>query len=321
MAYPVVSSLPMTFVNYFSALRKKIKYALLHAMVLTIIRVSRLLPRQLWLSICGGLGIVYSLFSAKSRKRVYNHLTFAYQQELSVTEIQSLSRKVFVMLGKNAGIVLREFITTARRFRGQAVVTGLHYAQQAYDSGRGVIFLTAHLGPFESIATELSLRGFRPYIIGTPVKHASLNELLIQQRTKFGAVAIERGKDTYRVMKNISKGGTMAILIDQDTKVKSVFVNFFGHPCSTPAGATLMAIKTGAAVIPVFAHLNEDGTQEINYYPEVALEVTGDEERDVLVNTQRFTTIIENEIRKRPEQWVWMHRRWRTTPALVLEGQ
>jgi KDO2-lipid IV(A) lauroyltransferase len=305
----------MSLKKRFNPLRRRIKYSLLYVMVLVIIRISQFLPRQVWLSFCGVLGYVYYLLSAQSRRKVRHHLSFAYRQEMSTERIRSLTRQVFVMLGKNAGVILREFITSTKRFRQQAVVTGLQYAQQAFDSGRGVIFLTAHLGPFESIATELALRGFHPYIVGTPLKHKLLNELLIRQRTKFGAVAIERGKETYRVMKNISKGGTMAILIDQDTKVKSVFVNFFGHPCSTPAGATLMAIKTGAAVIPVFAHLNKDGTQEINYYPEVTLTVTGNEEQDVLVNTQTFTTIIENEIRKRPEQWVWMHRRWRTVPV------
>ena len=104
----------------------------------------------------------------------------------------------------------------------------------------------------------------------------------------------------------------MAILIDQDTSVKSVFVNFFGKPCSTPIGAALIARKTRAAVVPVFSHLNKRGQHEIEYYRELTLQRTGNETEDITVNTQKLTTTIENEIRKFPEQWVWMHRRWKT---------
>jgi KDO2-lipid IV(A) lauroyltransferase len=300
------------------AIRKKIKYAVLYFLVLTIIYSSNLLPRKWWLSICGGLGYLVYVFSTKLRTQVRKHLSFAYGDEMSEEQIHSLTRSVFVMLGKNTGLTLNDFISSKRKFRSRSIVKGLHHAQNAFESKRGVIFLTAHLGPFECIATELSMRGYHPYIVGTPLKDELLNKLLIRQRTKFGAVAIERGKDTYKVMKNISTGGTMAILIDQDTKVKSVFVNFFGKQCSTPVGATLLAMKTGAAVIPVFTHLNKEGRQEINYYPEVPMIKTGNEEQDIITNTQILTTIIEKEIRKSPAQWVWMHRRWRTAaPVLV----
>lgn len=239
----------------------------------------------------------------------------AYDGEKTSSEIKALTRRVFTMLGKNTGLVLRNFTCSTSNFYAQSVTRGEEYAEEAFNRGRGVIFLTAHLGPFECIAHELSLRGYHPYIVGTSLKDPTLNKLLTGNRTKFGAVTIERGKETFRIMKNITTGGTMAILIDQDTRVKSVFVDFFGRPCATPVGATVLALKTGAAVIPVFAHLNDDGTQEIDYYPEVEMKRTGNEETDVVVNTQTLTTIIENEIRKFPEQWVWMHQRWKTIRA------
>jgi len=296
----------------FKSFRRKISYTLLYLVVVAAIRVSQFLPRRLWLAACGALGYAFFLASSKVRNEVTKHLSFAYRNEMSAAEIRKLTPRVFIMLGKNAGIVLRDFVLSKKNFRKQVTVEGSDHAQKAFESGRGVIFLTAHLGPFESIGTELSLRGFHPFIIGTPLKHPLLNNLLLQQRTKFGATAIERGKETYRTLKNISSGGTMAILIDQDTSVKSVFVNFFGRKCSTPAGAALMAMRTGAAIIPVFTHLKDDGKQEINYYPEVHLVNSGDEEQDVVANTQMLTNIIEREIRRWPEQWVWMHRRWKT---------
>ena len=222
------------------------------------------------------------------------------------------------MLVKNAGVVLRQFLIPRERFYQQTIVHGANHAKEAFSSGRGVIFLTAHLGPFECLAHELAIRGYNPYIIGTPLKDRMLNELVNANRAKFGGVVIERGKETYRVMKNLMAGGTMAILIDQDTSVKSVFVDFFGTPCSTPAGAVMIAMKTGAAVIPVFSHLNTKGQHEVDYYKEVKLQTTGNESNDIQTNTQTLTTIIEKQIRKYPDQWVWMHRRWKTQRTIAL---
>jgi Kdo2-lipid IVA lauroyltransferase/acyltransferase len=110
-------------------------------------------------------------------------------------------------------------------------------------------------------------------------------------------------------------GGAVAILIDQDTKVKSVFVDFFGMKASTPVGAAVLALKTGAAIVPTSVYLGEDNKQHMEIFPEIEVTSMGDEEADIVVNTQRFTNFIEQQVRKHPEQWVWMHERWKTRPT------
>ena len=107
----------------------------------------------------------------------------------------------------------------------------------------------------------------------------------------------------------------MALLIDQDTKVKSRFVNFFGKMAATPVGATVLAMKTGASVVPTFVYLGEDWKQHMHILPEIPMHLTGDDETDMVYNTQILTNFIEDTIRKHPEQWVWMHGRWRTKPG------
>ncbi len=297
------------------AARKRIKYKLLKNFVVVLLHTASWTPRKVWLALCGSLGqVAWALFGSQ-RALTEEHLTLAYGSEKSAGEIRKLARQVFRGLGRNAGWVLRNARSSRERFEKESIRHGEHYADEAFKSGRGVIFLTAHLGPFECLAHEFALRGYQPFIVGTRLKDPVLNDMLTASREKFGAVSIERGKETYRTMKHLRSGGSMAILIDQDTVVKSVFVDFFGKSCATPVGATLIALKTGAAVIPVFSHLNSDGFLEINYYPEVRLERTGNEEEDLVVNTQILTTIIENEIRKHPEQWVWLHKRWKTRPV------
>jgi KDO2-lipid IV(A) lauroyltransferase len=117
------------------------------------------------------------------------------------------------------------------------------------------------------------------------------------------------------MIKILKSGGSVALLIDQDTKVKTVFVKFFGMPAATPAGATILALKTGAAIVPTYVHLAEDGLQHMHILPEIPMRITGNEDEDVVYNTQVLTNFIEEQIRKYPDQWVWMHERWKTQPA------
>ena len=105
------------------------------------------------------------------------------------------------------------------------------------------------------------------------------------------------------------------MLIDQDTKVKSRFVNFLGKPASTPIGAALMAQKTGAAVVPVYISMQSDHSQLLRVHPEVPIDRTGDEEEILIRNTQRISDTTEKAILENPEQWVWMHERWKTQPG------
>ena len=114
------------------------------------------------------------------------------------------------------------------------------------------------------------------------------------------------------MIKILKSGGSVALLIDQDTNVKTVFIDFFGMQAATPVGATIMALKTGAAVVPTYIYLGKDDLQYMHILPEIPMIITGDEEADTKYNTQVLTNFIEAQIRKYPDQWVWMHERWKT---------
>lgn len=297
-------------------LKKRIKYTALYYFVRFLIFIANLLPRKVWLAFCGWLGKLAYVVSPKPRKRAIYHLGLAFGKEMSTQEIVALSKRVFVMLGKNGGDILRSLKVRSLSDLDRFLVThGLEHYEQAYAKGKGVMFLTCHLGAFDLQITNMALRGLNPNIVGTALKDERLNELLWQYRNAYGAVAIERGKESVRLFKALKSGGSIAILIDQDTKVKSRFVNFFGMKAATPIGATVLALRTGAAVVPTYIYLAEDGKQHMHILPEIPLVITGDEETDLIVNTQNFTTITEEIVRKHPEQWVWMHERWKTRPG------
>lgn len=294
-------------------LGKRIKYFVLYCFVRFMLSFSNLLPRVVWLAISGRLGRAAFFFLPRYKKLTIDHLSLAYGNEKSSQEIDQLAKMVFVMLGKNAGDIFRSMeVKSLTDLQKSLTTTGLENYDKAKLKNKGIIFLTCHLGAFDLQITNMALRGLKPNIIGTTLKDARLNDLLMNYRNAFGAIAIERGRETFRLMKALKSGGAIAILIDQDTNVKSVPVDFFGKKASTPIGAAVMALKTGASVIPTTIYLGADNLQHMEIFPEIPIISTGNEEADILTNTQRFTTFIEQQIRKHPEQWVWMHERWKT---------
>ncbi|MBI1768324.1 MAG: lysophospholipid acyltransferase family protein [Bacteroidetes bacterium] len=297
-------------------LRKEIKYTALYYFIRFLIFSANLASRKMWLRFCGVLGRVAYRFSPKPAERMINHLTIAFGKEKSPEEIKNLSKKTFEMLGKNAGEIIRSLsVKTLADLEKFLVTTGMENYEKAHAKGKGVMFLTSHLGAFDLQITNMSLRGLKPNIIGTALGDERLNELLVKYRNAHGAIAIERGKESVRLFKALKSGGSIAILIDQDTKVKSRFVNFFGKPASTPVGATVLALKSGCAVVPTFVYLDENYKQQMHILPEIPLIYTGDDEQDLIINTQNFTNFTEDIVRQHPEQWVWMHERWKTKPG------
>lgn len=296
------------------AFRRSIRYTLVYWVLRSMILVSGLLPRPWWLTVCGGLGGLAWLFASETRRLTLKHLRLAYPSK-SDRDIRDLGRRTFKMLGKNAGDILRSSsvknLTQLEKF---LVTHGLENYHQAHAKGKGVIFLTCHLGAFDLQITNMAMRGLNPNIIGTPLKDKRLNDLLWNYRNLHGAIPIARGKETFRMIKVLKSGGSVALLIDQDTKVKTVFVDFFGMQAATPVGATVLALKTGASVVPTYIFLGDDGLQHMHLLPEIPMTVTGDEEHDTRYNTQILTNFIEEKIREHPDQWVWMHERWKTRP-------
>jgi len=297
-------------------IRRRIRYTLVYRFVQFLIFLSRITPRVLWLRFCGSLGRVAYYFARETRTLTIRHLTMAFGQEKTSGDIRRLAHKTFEMLGKNTGEILRASrIQTRGQLEEFLTVHGIENFEEANAKGKGVIFLTCHLGAFDLQVTTMAMRGLNPNIIGTPLKDERLNDLLWNYRNKHGAIAIARGRETFRMIKILKSGGSVALLIDQDTKVKSRFVNFFGMPAATPVGATVLALKTGAAIVPTYVYLGKDWKQHMHILPEIPLTHTGNDEVDMVYNTQLLSDFIEAAIRQHPEQWVWMHERWKTKPG------
>jgi len=182
--------------------------------------------------------------------------------------------------------------------------------------GKGVLFLTAHIGAWELSSYAHALYGHRLHYMARPLDNARLDALVNRYRGLSGNAPIFKNESARAMLKILKEAGTIGILADQNTMPQEgVFVDFFGMPACTTAGIARVALHTGAAVVPGYAVWDQSlGKYRLRFEPPVELVRTGDSERDIVENTQRFAKVTEEIIRKYPDQWVWVHARWKTRP-------
>ncbi len=187
---------------------------------------------------------------------------------------------------------------------------GWEEVERARAAGRPVLILTGHCGNWELLAAILNARGLGMAVVARELDDAGLQATLLDLRARFGSRTIVRGTPgaARELLKTLRGGGALGMLIDQDTKVDGVFVDFFGRPAYTPVGAAELAARFGAAVLPTFIERLPDGTHRARIAPALDLP------EDPVAATQAMTRTIEAQIRRVPEQWVWLHRRWRRQP-------
>jgi KDO2-lipid IV(A) lauroyltransferase len=200
---------------------------------------------------------------------------------------------------------------------GVVVLDGEENFEAARRRGKGVLFLTGHMSAWELAPFAHALYGHPLQFLVRPIRNRRVDELINSYRCLSGNQPIEKNKSARMIFKVLNDGGTVGILSDHNTSLEEgVFVDFFGVPASTTSGLARIALRTGAAVVPGF--LFWDTAQKVyrlRFEPAVELARSDNEEADVRENTARFTRVIEDYIRAHPDQWLWVHKRWKTRPA------
>jgi Kdo2-lipid IVA lauroyltransferase/acyltransferase len=182
--------------------------------------------------------------------------------------------------------------------------------------GKGVLYLTGHIGAWELSSFAHALYGFPLHYMARPLDNTRVDELVNRYRCLSGNRPIFKNESARALLKILHEAGTVGILADQNTMPEEgVFVDFFGKTACTTTGIARVALHTDAAVVPGYAYWDETIRKyRLRFEPMVELMRTGNTERDIFVNTQRFAKVIEQIIRNHPEQWVWVHARWKTRP-------
>lgn len=288
----------------------RLRETLLPVTVRALVFLFGLLSHRLALAVGRSLGRIAWRLSGRDRRRALEHLSFALP-DLAEQERTRIARASFLSAGTNLAELLHFLKRSRQEILRHVEIEGWENVAAAKASGRSILILTGHCGNWELIGTALHEGGVPPAAVARPLEDAGLQQLLVDLRSHLGTTTIARGTRgaPRQLLEVLRGGGALAMLIDQDTKVDGVWVPFFGRPAFTPVGAAEIALRQKANVIPSFIERRPDGSHLIRFLP--ALDLPQDP-RDA---TALMTAKIEEQVRRRPEQWVWWHKRWRRQPV------
>jgi KDO2-lipid IV(A) lauroyltransferase len=291
------------------------RFRLEYALAWCVVKSMGALPRPLARAVGVGLAQLIYLLHGKLRRVGMRNLHLAFP-ELPPRARRKIVRKVFTSLGRQFAEVCLFPRYTRENVSEAVIYDGFENFDRASQRGKGVLFLTGHLGGWELSAFAHSLYGHALYFVMRPLDNPYLDALVRRYRTMHGNKPILKDDPARELLRAMKQGSTVGILMDTNmTPPEGIFVDFFGIPACTASGLARIALRTDAAVVPGFTLWDPVLRKyRLRFDPALQLKRTGNNEADILANTQLFTKVIEDFVRHYPDQWLWVHRRWKTRP-------
>jgi len=293
-------------------LTRKPRRYLVYIVTVVFRRILLLLPFSISFRICQTLGLLSYYFLPGERGKILANLERAFLGDKDEKTRKEIAREVFL----NAGRTFAEAICWPRLgfdyLKRHIEIKNKERLLKAYDQGRGIIGVTAHLGNWEYMAAAFSGILRVPFaVIAKEYSNPWLNRMLERNRRSMGVDIIYRGQGGLAILKRLRKNEGLGILADQRLRGEGVFVNFFGHPAKTSRSVAEIILRTRAPVVPVFIIRNKDlTTHTLFVHNPLVFTFSGDKENDLKNIAEEYTRIIEQYIRDYPGQWMWMHDRW-----------
>ena len=274
----------------------------------------RLIPLGLRRAIFKAVFRLFYYASVKQRLIALHNLRRAYPEK-SIDEIEEIAKGVY----RHMGIVLAELFEmpyiTRETLDEWVDVEGLEHFKDAHAQGKGVLSIVAHFGNWELMTVAVPMLVHPLEIVYRPLDSPIMDNLLGWSRTKHGNSLIPKGGSGRKIIRLLKENKVIGILSDQNVdKNEGVFVDFFGRPACTSVGTAALTLQSGAPVMPAFMPRMPDGRYKLIILPPVEITRTDNYESDLIVNTQRFTKVVEDMVRRYPDQWFWIHQRWKTKP-------
>jgi KDO2-lipid IV(A) lauroyltransferase len=225
------------------------------------------------------------------------------------------ARAVYAHFGQTLLDILWMNGQPRERLLSLIVEDGRENVDRVRAAGKGAVYVTAHFGNWEFYGVAWAWMGEPIGVVARPLDNPALDARLTAFRTRSGNTVISKRRALQDILRLLRQGAGVAILVDQNVQEQDgIFVEFFGRPAATTTVAAALAVKTGCALVPVHCEARPDGRYTFVYGRPLEWKSTGSREADIARLTQELTTEIEGWVRERPEQWLWMHRRWKTQP-------
>jgi Kdo2-lipid IVA lauroyltransferase/acyltransferase len=295
-------------------MRQRLEYAA----AWPLIKALGILPRPLARAFAIGLALIVYLLHSRLRRVGMRNLAMVFPEKTE-TERARILRGEFISLGRQLAEVCHFPQYTLGSVSEVVVYDGFENYQQAHARGRGVLLFAGHFGGWELSSFVLAMHGHWMHVLMRGMDNQYLGRLILHYRTMHGNKAVDKDDFVRGLLSAMKAGEVVGMLIDTNmTPPQGIFVDFFGIPACTASGMARIALKTDAAVVPTFTIWDRELEKyRLRFDPALELVRTGDLEADIKANTQMFTKVIEDYVRKYPDQWLWVHRRWKTRP----EGQ
>jgi len=287
--------------------------ALVYLLLRSLLRALGAFPRLWTARLARPLGLMWHHVDAYHRRIAGENMASAFAGEHGGAWVAGRVRANFVQLVRVMLELPSLYRMTAGNVDAYARLRGAENLKEAVARAKGVLILTAHLGNWELMALAASLRlHIQIHVVVRPLDFAPLDRILSELRSRTGNVVLDKDKSANAIGGLLRENRIVGILLDQNASwYEGVYVPFFGRTACTNKGLALFALRYGAAVVPAHNVRSADGRYTIVLEPALSLIRTGDLRKDVEVNTALFNTVIERWVRTAPEQWLWIHRRWR----------
>lgn len=298
--------------------RKAIELWLGRTALVGVARIVGVMPESAALRLGSGLGALSYNLSKRYRTVAISNLTQVFGAEWDERRIAATAKRAF----QNVGMNLVEFL----RFRNMdpshldeiVTVEGEENAREALFRGRGIVAVTAHYGNFELFGAAFARKGYPLSVIARDADDKGTTDLINSIREKMGYWVFPRRNAARKALGVLRKNGVLGVLPDQND-LDGIFVPFLGRLAATATGPAFMALHTGAAVVPAFIHRTANNKHVVRIFPAIEFTPTGDNDADIRALTIRINQALEVVIREHPEQWFWLHNRWKTRPPAELD--
>jgi len=292
--------------------KKKFHRPILYVLLRVCGALFSFLPFEAGFDFGGAVGRFAFRNLRKERDKTLTHLARAFPEK-SARDLEIIGERVF----ENYGHTVAELGLLDKlipRLKTDLTVEGREHFDNGRAKGNGVIAVTAHFANWELLGGWLAMSGYPGSVVGRRIYYDKYDKLLVATRAKMKLETIYRDESPRRILKALRDNRVLGIVPDQDVDtVDGVFVDFFGRPAYTPSAPVRFAMASGAPLVPCFL-IREEKKYRIVIEPPIQLEDTGDKEKDLITNTQKWVSAQERFIRQYPHLWVWNHKRWKTAP-------
>jgi KDO2-lipid IV(A) lauroyltransferase len=271
--------------------------------------------------LCDFLGDLWYRLDRRHREIVRRNLAFAYGRELPPAARERLARAVFQQFVRFGLEVLELAVLPRSIIRKKVVITGLEHVQAALREGKGLVVIGAHAGNWEYTAAGFVLQYQPVAVVARELSQPWLRPLARRLRERDGNLMISKRGGLKEILSHLKHNRIVGIIIDQNTAAgEGLLVEFFGHPARTTPVAALLARRRGVPVLPGFSRRLPDGRHLLAFLPPLPLERSDDVEGDIRRHLQAQSRAVEAWVRAAPEQWLWLHRRWKNQFPELYEG-